>query len=176
MNTKIIVIYLNEGGHGITFFPYEYETAKLRRIYQFSPVPADKSNDQLLDEVFHVLNVNHPENYKNRSLSVGDVVSITIDDETTYYAVDTFGFKTLDWEPTKATIILDKWVVLFANDEGDVDHVFVMAETEDLASEKATKAKIEELVDGDEDTREMFESMVIATETVKIPSDEKFVK
>jgi hypothetical protein len=39
-------------------------------------VSADTSDDDVLEMVFHIFNVNHPADYRHRSLSVGDVVRV----------------------------------------------------------------------------------------------------
>ena len=43
-----------------------------------------------LEEVFSMFNVNHPEGYTGRSMSVSDVVELT--EEGTFYFCDSFGF------------------------------------------------------------------------------------
>jgi hypothetical protein len=47
-------------------------------------------------------NIEHPEDYHNRSLSVGDVVTLEYDDRTLAYAVDSFGFKEIEYPRLEA--------------------------------------------------------------------------
>ena len=49
----------------------------------------------MLDGIFTVLNTAHPEDYNNRSLSVGDLIVFENDPETVYFC-DSFGWKKLD--------------------------------------------------------------------------------
>lgn len=51
----------------------------------------------VLEDIYHTFNMNHPLDYKSRSLSVGDVVKL--DDD--YYIVDSMGFKKLTKETLK---------------------------------------------------------------------------
>jgi hypothetical protein len=51
--------------------------------------PAAATDMDLLDEVFRLLNVSHPDNYTERSLSVGDVLTIA---EARSYVGDSTGW------------------------------------------------------------------------------------
>lgn len=50
------------------------DITKMRFVYCFEM--ADGEDEQLLEETFRALNINHPVDYHERSLSVGDVVTI----------------------------------------------------------------------------------------------------
>jgi hypothetical protein len=50
------------------------------------------SDDEVLDDMYRIFNINHPPQYKARSLSVGDVIVLGGD---RLYAVESFGFKRL---------------------------------------------------------------------------------
>lgn len=45
--------------------------------------------DQFLNDIFRIFNIEHPANYRNRSLSVGDVIQIG----KLYFAVEPVGFR-----------------------------------------------------------------------------------
>lgn len=106
---KKITVFLNQGGRGVTFFPFEAETAKLEQAYTFKVVQDHFSDSQLCEEAFYALNMNHPSNYNNRSLSVGDVLRVEYDDGNSlfyrYYGVATFGFDKLDNDLVEKTIV-----------------------------------------------------------------------
>ena len=54
--------------------------------------------EALLEEIFDVLNVNHPADYHAASLSVSDVVClIDTNNKREWWYVDGFGFKKLNW-------------------------------------------------------------------------------
>jgi len=56
-----------------------------------------------LEDVYTMLNLNHPEDYRGRSLSVSDIVGVTGHDTVAdgFYFCDSFGFKKVDFEPDK---------------------------------------------------------------------------
>lgn len=49
----------------------------------------ESEQDQILENLYYIFNVNHPKNYKGRSLSVSDIVKI----DEQYYYCDLFGWK-----------------------------------------------------------------------------------
>jgi hypothetical protein len=51
----------------------------------------------ILEDLFERFNIHHPKGYRNRSLSVGDVVTLDIQGKKSAYAVDRFGFKEVDY-------------------------------------------------------------------------------
>jgi hypothetical protein len=61
-------------------------------VYEEKAV-SDFSDLQLLEKLFTQFNVNHPENYKVRSLSVSDIV--ILDNSKVYYC-DSIGWEILD--------------------------------------------------------------------------------
>lgn len=55
-----------------------------------------KSNEddyRVLEEMFETFNLNHPNDYSGRSLSISDVVEIKRKDKTRYYYCDSIGWK-----------------------------------------------------------------------------------
>ena len=54
------------------------------------------------DQIFHIFNIDHPSNYRNRSLSVGDVIYfpgvpiLQFSDPPTAVAIEKFGFKDIE--------------------------------------------------------------------------------
>ena len=57
-----------------------------------------------LEEIFQRFNIDHPEGYKGRSLSVSDMVEITESDDLGpgFYFCDSVGFKKVDFDAEKA--------------------------------------------------------------------------
>lgn len=51
-----------------------------------------ESPDEMLEELFEIFNINHPEDYNGHSLSVSDVVKLGDD----YYYCDSIGWKKLN--------------------------------------------------------------------------------
>ena len=46
-----------------------------------------------LEDVFYIFNMDHPGDYRARSLSMSDVVELIEHDNSTFHICDTFGFK-----------------------------------------------------------------------------------
>ena len=57
------------------------------------------STSRILERLFRVLNMEHPADYKARSLSVSDVVSLPGDEGERLYYCDVFGFREVTFTP-----------------------------------------------------------------------------
>lgn len=51
-----------------------------------------------LEDVFYIFNMDHPEDFRARSLSMSDVVEIIEEGYSTFYICDTFGFKEVPFD------------------------------------------------------------------------------
>ena len=51
-----------------------------------------------LEDVFYIFNMDHPGDYRARSLSMSDVVEIIEYDNSTFHICDTFGFKEVPFD------------------------------------------------------------------------------
>lgn len=68
-----------------------------------TPITADayervyiaRYHGESLDEIYEQYNINHPVDFRGHSLSISDVVTISVAGTTTAYYVDTFGFKVI---------------------------------------------------------------------------------
>lgn len=77
-----------------TFMNYNFITQTKKEkidISEYELVFEGEVEASNLEEVFTIFNVNHPEGYKGRSLSVSDVVEV----DETYWFCDSWGFKNL---------------------------------------------------------------------------------
>ena len=54
-----------------------------------------------LEDVFYIFNMDHPEDYRARSLSMSDVVEIIEDNGSSFYICDTFGFKEVPFDTSQ---------------------------------------------------------------------------
>lgn len=48
-----------------------------------------------LEDIFELLNINHPNDYHARSLSVSDIICLEKENSRDWFYVDSFGFKEL---------------------------------------------------------------------------------
>jgi hypothetical protein len=77
--------------------PLNVDPERLEFAYALNlAVSADTPDDDVLEMVFHTCNVNHPADYRHRSLSVGDVV--TLDANRSYTCAAT------GWQRTNVTL------------------------------------------------------------------------
>lgn len=54
-------------------------------------------NEGTLDYIYEILNIDHPEDYHARSLSVSDIIQVRCEsNKNKWFYVDSFGFKELD--------------------------------------------------------------------------------
>ena len=54
-----------------------------------------------LEDVFYIFNMDHPGDYRARSLSMSDVVEVIEDHGSTFYICDTFGFKEVPFDTSR---------------------------------------------------------------------------
>lgn len=52
--------------------------------------------DTTLDDIYYKFNMEHPVNYLNRSLSVGDIIMLNVLGKEEYYSVQMMGFLKLE--------------------------------------------------------------------------------
>lgn len=105
MNIRIYQVNMNRDTNNVAFMGYEL-LEKLQGSQTVDSKIYDKVFDgevncQTLEGVYQMFNLNHPEGYKDRSLSVSDVVEILEDDTHFhgFYFCDSVGFKSIDFEP-----------------------------------------------------------------------------
>ena len=55
-----------------------------------------ETND--LDAIYEKFNLNHPPDYQGHSLSMSDIIELYDDSGSTFYYVDRFGFKEIDFQ------------------------------------------------------------------------------
>jgi len=87
--TMFFHVFLADPLH--TSFPLPpFDRRRVRYVYRIElDAPTDATDTALLEEVFRILNIDHPRDYTERSLSVGDVVTIA---ESRSYVCDFTGW------------------------------------------------------------------------------------
>lgn len=80
------------------FRPVDYDEVDWRDyvcVYSF-----EREKEVDLEEIYEMLNINHPADYHAMSLSISDVIVKHEPQKTTVYVVDVFGFKEVKWKDT----------------------------------------------------------------------------
>lgn len=105
MNIRIYQVNMKRDTNNVAFMRYEL-LEKLQGSQAVNAKIYDKVFDgevdcQTLEDVYQMFNLNHPEGYKDRSLSVSDVVEVMEDPmhPHCFYFCDSVGFKPIDFEP-----------------------------------------------------------------------------
>jgi len=79
---------------GYDIYPDDYELVYSGNVSdQLMPEIENKSDEQILDRLFHIFNCEHPEDYRGRSMSVSDIVVINRNGIKKAYYVDNIGFR-----------------------------------------------------------------------------------
>ena len=77
----------------LLFMPLPEEISEInfkeRGYKQIYSACLKSEEEQILEDLYYIFNVNHPKDYKGRSLSVSDIVKV----DEQYYYCDSFGWK-----------------------------------------------------------------------------------
>lgn len=87
-NERCFLSYNEETKPNIDDYDLIYEMSVPKEI-------VDKNKDAFLEKLYFQFNTKHPSDYKGRSLSVSDVVTISDENESKAYFVNSFGYKKL---------------------------------------------------------------------------------
>lgn len=77
--------------YGITPAPEFYNTVYMAQM----TMQPEKSQQEILEDLYTKFNVDHPEDFKGHSLSVSDIVALKQHGAVSYHYVDSIGFKEL---------------------------------------------------------------------------------
>ena len=96
MRIRIYQIEMSLDEQNVAFRPYtemqeKYSgdiPAELYRMIYEGVVPTKE-----FSVVFYIFNMAHPQDYRGRSLSVSDVIEVVEESSSTFYYVDTIGFR-----------------------------------------------------------------------------------
>lgn len=107
MKITIYQVNLDRDKNRIAFMGYE-SLPKFQGSEQidsgiYDKVYAGEVDCNNLEEVYQMFNINHPDGYKARSLSVSDIVEVMKPDgeKSDFYFCDSVGFRKVDFEPEK---------------------------------------------------------------------------
>lgn len=104
MKIRIYQINLKRDTNNVAFMNLEF-LEKVKGVHTVDSKIYDRVFDgevdcKTLEDVYQMFNLNHPKDYKGRSLSVSDVVEVIKDEETSeFYFCDSIGFKQIDFVP-----------------------------------------------------------------------------
>ena len=120
MEIKIYQINLDRDEEGVAFESMDM-LERYQHTKEINPEIYDKVFEGTveardLEDVFRIFNIDHPDGYRGRSLSVSDIVE-TVDKDTgehCWHYCDSIGFKEVSFDPNKtAELRADKITVVY---------------------------------------------------------------
>lgn len=96
---KIYQMKHDESTHGKKFFDLPQGENPERELYNEVYHAGIKEKDeattyQMLENLFYIFNMQHPENFRGHSLSVSDIIEL----DGKLYVVQRLGFRLVNWE------------------------------------------------------------------------------
>lgn len=76
-----------------------------------------------LEEVYQMFNLDHPDGYRGRSLSVSDVVEVVGEEKSTFHFCDSIGFREVDFDPDMTVPLKEKKIKVVLCEPGKVARV-----------------------------------------------------
>ena len=76
-----------------------------------------------LEEVYQMFNLDHPDGYQGRSLSVSDVVEVVGEEKSTFHFCDSIGFRDVDFDPDMTEPLKEKKIKVVLCEPGKVARV-----------------------------------------------------
>lgn len=109
MNIRIYQVNMKRDKNNVAFMRYDslfkFQGSSEIDSSLYDKVFEGEVDCKSLEDVYQMFNLNHPEGYKARSLSVSDVVEVIAEDGTSkFHFCDSIGFKDVEFEPDKCEI------------------------------------------------------------------------
>ena len=76
-----------------------------------------------LEEVYQMFNLDHPDGYRGRSLSVSDVVEVVGEEKSPFHFCDSIGFREVDFDPDMTEPLKEKKIKVVLCEPGKVARV-----------------------------------------------------
>lgn len=76
-----------------------------------------------LEEVYQMFNLDHPDGYWGRSLSVSDVLEVVGEEKSTFHFCDSIGFREVDFDPDMTEPLKEKKIKVVLCEPGKVARV-----------------------------------------------------
>lgn len=102
--------YRFEGLDWITSRGLTIERDNYELVYTAPLADYDGDKNHTLNKLFEQFNVNHPSDFKGRSLSVSDIIALKVDGTVSSHYVDSFGFKELPKFAEPTPLVPDSYV------------------------------------------------------------------
>jgi hypothetical protein len=114
MEIKIYQVNTDRDDNEIAFMPYSYAEIQGIEPYSYDMVYSGNLPANNLEEVFTILNTQHPEDYRGRSLSVSDVCEVITDGKSEFFYCDSIGFRQIDFDPSETQRLKEEEITVVA--------------------------------------------------------------
>ena len=103
MNIAIYQIDPDRDENNVVFLNYEnlerFQGPAALRSEIYDKVFEGEVECGTLEEVYQMFNLDHPDGYRGRSLSVSDVIEVIGEEKSTFLFCDSIGFREVDFDP-----------------------------------------------------------------------------
>ena len=127
MNIAIYQIDPDRDENNVAFLNYEnlerFQGSAALRSEIYDKVFEGKVDCGTLEEVYQMFNLDHPDEYRGRSLSVSDVVEVVGEEKSTFHFCDSIGFREVDFDPDMTEPLKEKKIKVVLCEPGKVARV-----------------------------------------------------
>ena len=127
MNIAIYQINPDRDENNVAFLNYEnmerFQGSAELRSEIYDKVFEGKVDCGALEEVYQMFNLDHPDGYRGRSLSVSDVIEVVGEEKSTFHFCDSIGFREVDFDPDMTEPLKEKKIKVVLCEPGKVARV-----------------------------------------------------
>ena len=127
MRIAIYQINLDRDENNVAFLNYEnlerFQGSAALRSEIYDKVFEGEVDCGTLEEVYQMFNLDHPDGYRGRSLSVSDVVETVGEEKSTFHFCDSIGFREVDFDPDMTEPLKEKKIKVVLCEPGKVARV-----------------------------------------------------
>ena len=127
MNIAIYQIDSDRDENNVAFLNYEnlerFQDSAALRSEIYDKVFEGEVECGTLEEVYQMFNLDHPDGYRGRSLSVSDVVEVVGEEKSTFHFCDSIGFREVDFDPDMTEPLKEKKIKVVLCEPGKVARV-----------------------------------------------------
>lgn len=124
MNIAIYQINPDRDENNVAFLNYEnlerFQGSAALRSEIYDKVFEGEVECGTLEEVYQMFNLDHPDGYRGRSLSVSDVVEVVGEEKSTFHFCDSIGFREVDFDPDMTEPLKEKKIKVVLCEPGKV--------------------------------------------------------
>ena len=75
--------------------PNAFDYADYKCVYEGEIECEDRTLPEICEVIYYIFNMRHPDDFRGHSLSMSDIIELTVNDKSIYYYCDICGFQRL---------------------------------------------------------------------------------